>query len=705
MADPAQARFDDSESIQADGVSAEDRSAILKEIERVANDNRILVSVDRLAFTARRNGAIFPILVNVVGLVILAGGVLGLAHLFQADEARLRQSAEVVVTAESRLIEAIRRETEEQIAAREAEIASIQEQLDSIGSQRARIAADIDQQLAAREAELRDEFEATLAAERRRLLDLNLSDAEIDRRLAAFQADQARAFEARLAAARNRSLEQQDALEAELGRLEQQYSASLSAADTARRELLAESEGRLTELQQQFEANLAAGEAQLSQAEAQLAELARQREREAFVRAQIHGLYANSADAIDAGDFDTARGSLRDLRTLLNEENTLRLEALREERPVELFLIESLESLVGYEQRFGDPATIGRLSDAGFVQEVSALAERAARAAAAGNTSEATRLYRAALNVIPAIEESAAFLGQRTDSTDARERATIDAAAEAIVIEARRTLEARDYPAAVELYSRAVRDYPTSRFRVEALGGITTAVDAIVTTAEQAQDRLSSDLPELETTVTTLTETTEIQAASIATLQRDLSAAESELRTTLDDLAAAETETAQLQAALARDRTESTDDTQQRSGVPEAQTAAELDELRNLATRLAVAQEAYGEYRRRTAATPADADKLEVINARVALGAFLNRSAMSELFPGLSAEFARYERAYVESGRENALLDAADLLIELSEALRPIERVEIVEDALSAAEDPAYREFLEELSFLLRLEL
>lgn len=690
MAEPAQ--------IPTDEVSAEDRSAILKEIEKVANDNRIVVSVDRLDFTARRNGAIFPILVNVIGLVILTGGVLGLAYLFRTGETRLRQSAEVVVTAESRLIEAIRRETEEQIAAREAEIASIQEQLDSIGSQRARIAVDIDQQLAAREAELRNEFEATLVVERRRLLGLNLSDAEIERRLATFQADQQRAFEARLADARNRSLEQQDALEAELNQLERQYNASLSAADTARRELLAESEGRLSELQQQFEANLAAGEAQLNQAEAQLAELARQREREELVRAQIRGLYANSADAIDAGDFAAARGNLRDLRTLLNEANTLRIEALREQRPVELFLIESLESLVGYEERFSDPATIDRLSDAGLVQEVSALTERAARAAADGNANEATRLYRAALNVIPAIEESAAFLGQRTDTADARERATIDAAAEAIVIEARRTLEARDYRAAVELYSSAVRGYPTSRFRVEALGGITTAVDAMLATDERTRERLSSELLELETTVATLTETSETQTASIATLERDLSGAESELRTTRDDLAAAEAETAQLQAALARDRTGA-------AGVPDAQTAAELDELRNLATRLAAAQDAYVEYRRGSAATPADADKLEVINARVALGAFLNRSAMRELFPGLSAEFARYERAYVESGRENALLDAADLLIELSEALRPIERVQIVEDALSAAKDPAYREFLEELNFLLRLEL
>lgn len=690
MAEPAQ--------IPTDEVSAEDRSAILKEIEKVANDNRIVVSVDRLDFTARRNGAIFPILVNVIGLVILTGGVLGLAHLFRTGETRLRQSAEVVVTAESRLIEAIRRETEEQIAAREAEIASIQEQLDSIGSQRARIAVDIDQQLAAREAELRNEFEATLVVERRRLLGLNLSDAEIERRLASFQADQQRAFEARLADARDRSLEQQNALEAELNQLERQYNASLSAADTARRELLAESEGRLSELQQQFEANLAAGEAQLNQAEAQLAELARQREREELVRAQIRGLYADSADAIDAGDFAAARGNLRDLRTLLNEANTLRIEALREQRPVELFLIESLESLVGYEERFAAPATIDRLSDAGLVQEVSALTERAARAAADGNANEAARLYRAALNVIPAIEESAAFLGQRTDSADARERATIDAAAEAIVIEARRTLEARDYRAAVELYSSAVRGYPTSRFRVEALGGITTAVDAMLATDERTRERLSSELLELETTVATLTETSETQTASIATLERDLSGAESELRTTRDDLAAAEAETARLQAVLARDRTEP-------AGVPDAQTAAELDELRNLATRLAAAQDAYGEYRRGSATTPADADKLEVINARVALGAFLNRSAMSELFPGLSAEFARYERAYVESGRENALLDAADLLIELSEALRPIERVQIVEDALSAAEDPAYREFLEELSFLLRLEL
>ena len=44
-------------------------------------------------------------------------------------------------------------------------------------------------------------------------------------------------------------------------------------------------------------------------------------------------------------------------------------------------------------------------------------------------------------------------------------------------------------------------------------------------------------------------------------------------------------------------------------------------------------------------------------------------------------------------------------MIELSEVLQPIERVEIVEDALIAAEDPAYQEFLAELLFLLELEL
>lgn len=758
MADPAQTGFDDPELTQTDGVSAEDQEEILKEIEKVASDHRISVSAESLAFTARRNGAVFPILVNVVGLAILAGGVFGLAYLFQTGEQQLRESAQVVVTAESRLIEEIRRETEQQIAEREAEIASIQDQLDSISSERAQIAADIDQQLAAREAELRSEFDAALAAERQRLLGLNLSEAEIEQRLAEFQAERQREFDAQLAAARDRSLQEQAALEAELNQLEQQFSASLSAANTARQELLAESEQRLSDLQQEFEANLAASEAQLGQAEAQLAELARQREREELVRAQIRGLYETTADAIESSDFDAARGRLRDLRTLLNEENTLRLEALREQRPVELFLIGSLESLVGYEERFGNPETIGRLSDAGLVQQVTELAERAARAAAGGNTTEAARLYREALTVIPAVEESSAFLGQQVGVADAREQEAINAAAEQIVIQGRNALQAETYPEAVQLFSRAVRNYPTSRFRVEALGGITTAVDAIVSGAAQAQDELSSELAALETEIATLTEDTaeqnaalealqleleqsldegdqlradgattqseverlqteiETATAAIATLERDLGAAESELLATLDDLTAAEAQTAELQAALTRNEAELSQTRTEPEQVPQTeqepqtvtldpQTAAELDQLRELSARLAVAQDNYAEYRRQAAANLESASELEVINARVALGAFLNQNAMREFFPGLSDEFARYEQAYVESGRQNALLDAADLLIELSEVLQPIERVEIVEDALIAAEDPAYQEFLAELLFLLELEL
>lgn len=765
MADPAQTALEDSGLAQTEGVSAEDQEEILKEIEKVASDNRISVSADSLAFTARRNGAVFPILVNVVGLAILAGGVFGLAYLFQTGEQQLRQSAQVVVTAESRLIEEIRRETEQQIAEREAEIASIQEQLESISSERAQIALDIDQQLAAREAELRSEFDAALEAESQRLLGLNLSEAEIEQRLAEFQAERQREFDAQLAAARDQSLAEQAALEAELNQLEQQFSASLSAANTARQELLAESEQRLSDLQQEFEANLAASEAQLGQAEAQLAELARQREREELVRAQIRGLYESTADAIGSSDFDAARGRLRDLRTLLNEENTLRLEALREQRPVELFLIGSLESLVGYEERFGNPETIGRLSDAGLVQQVTELAERAARAAAGGNTTEAARLYREALTVIPAVQESSAFLGQQTSVADEREQEAINAAAEQIVIQGRNALQAETYPEAVQLFSRAVRNYPTSRFRVEALGGITTAVDAILSEAAQAQDELSSDLVALETEIATLTEDsaeqtaalealqleleesqtaleqsldegeqlradgattlteverlqTEIEGATaaIATLERDLTAAESELLATLDDLAAAEAQTAELQAALTRNEAElgqvRTEPEQAQDTEPEpqtvtldAQTAAELDQLRELSERLALAQDNYADYRRQTAANLENASELEVINARVALGAFLNQNAMREFFPGLSDEFARYEQAYVESGRQNALLDAADLLIELSEVLQPIERVEIVEDALIAAEDPAYQEFLAELLFLLELEL
>ena len=702
MGDPADIRDHETQ-----GISEEDQKDILREIERVAGENRIHVADDIFDFQPARNGAIFPLLVNIVGLAILVGGIYLLAQVFASSDAELRSTGRAVVTAESRLIEEIRRETATQIAAKEQEISTIENQLAAIMEERSTLAADVESRIAQREAQLREEFEAELAAERQRLLDLNLSDEEIEIRMAEFTREREQEFRAQLSAFRETALAEQAQLESELDSLESQFNQTLAAANRERDSLQAESEARLQALQSQFEEELNARDSQLSAAEAELAQLSRAQERTELVRGQIRGLYAAVDEALGAGDLTAARAVLQDLRALLNEDTVVRNAALQEQRPVELFIVGALEQLISFEQRLGNPETLQLLNDAAELQQVVDLVAQAELAVANGESESAQNFYRQALDVIPAVRQSVSYLGVTgADSVD--DLATIDAAAESIVVEARSAVDAQQWLMAIDQFSTVLQTYPRSRYRQEAVDGIRSAAQNLAVTTESQAVDLNAQIAALEET--------------LANAQSDLASLEAEraeqTQEQRNQISALETALAQQRSALETTEATLADTRSQLNETEEqlsiAQAALEqVDTATNAGTSspppedLVALREAQVAFEGYQSSAPTGNSTVEILNARVSLERFLGMAVMDRLFPGLAQEVGRFDQAYLSSGRENALIDAADLLSDLSAARSTEERERILSSAAGrmAADDSqvigAADEFAFQLSDLL----
>ncbi len=723
---------------EVQGISEEDQQEILLEIEKVAGENRIVVSEGLFDFKPRKNGAIFPLLVNVAGVIMLAGGIASLLWLFRAGEQQLLEEGRAVVTAESRLIEEIRRETEAQLAAKDDEITAIQTRLQEIDAERTALAGNLEARVAQRESELRRELEVELEAERRRLQQLNLSEEEIETRLASFAEVKEREFAQRLDQFVRQAEAEQERLTQELNQREAAFNESLAQASRERETLLQESSARLAALQEEYEAELAAGIAQLDQAQAELTRLGREQERELLLRGQIRGLYQTAAGALRQGNYDVARSRLRDLRNLLNEESVLRIPALREQRPVDLLLIESLESLIRFDEQFGTDEAERTLSQGALVSRVQDLVDRAADSAQAGDMDQAVAFYRQALDVIPAISESYAFIGDLDDESAAAELTALNEEAARLIAEAEQAYAAGSFSVAMSRYSTVVREYPRSRYRLDAAAGMEDTLATVQSRNLTLQNSLTETVAELETDRTTLTEEldrtreslaeaeaevaqrasesrelqqrivtlqaqTPVASAQIASLQQELGRTETRLAdaqgrverleqtVAARDAALQSTEEELLNAlnelAIARARTGTAAD---------PQLIAELERLQSLEEELLAARDQWEVYRREAESIDATAADIQILSARVSLERFLNDALMRRYFPDLAGEIERFDAALVAGGRENALLDAADLLMELADAESPAERTALIRQAQAGA-TPAYLDFLLEL--------
>ena len=402
-------------SIRAGDISFEEQVEIIGEINEVLEKNRIEIKPDTFAFTPKKQGSLIPLLINGGALVILAAAAFFLLAFFNRQEQSLIRESATVLSAEGKLIQALRQESEQQLSEKDRQIADIQARLEDLRRQAETAKLDTEAKIREREEQLRSELEAQLAAERDKLQGEGLTAAVINDQLRALEQRLTSENESRLAEFREASQTELAEKEAQLAALEEQYRESLVQFQQERNALEQQFSQREAELQAQLERQ--AAEAQSAQAEVadQLAALREQRQREQLVLDQILSSYTQVQDNLAVGRYDAALSSLGNLESYLSQTSIASLPAIRDRIPTERFLIASLRDLIAA-LRAPAPDTVLQPAEAApseadqLLASVAATVAEADRLAQSGDRAGAERLYSSAIGEIPDIQRSHTFL-------------------------------------------------------------------------------------------------------------------------------------------------------------------------------------------------------------------------------------------------------------------------------------------------------
>ncbi|MCL2192281.1 MAG: hypothetical protein FWB78_02655 [Treponema sp.] len=284
------------------GISVEEQQEILVQINGIAEKNRQSLSVGgtetggnlKKRFTAKKNGGLFPVLVNLFALAVLAGGFFALYSFQREANIQAREGTRVFSDIERALIEEIRRETSALLAAKDHEINTI---LNSLG--------DVETQL----------HELLVGSE---VLTL-----------------------------------EQQAIQGQLILQQEQGLAALAQAREERSQILEEARSREAVLQAQLDARsrelaaiAARHSAELDATRAELAQVSREQAQAATVEAQIAAFFANIHTQVAENRFNDAEQTIGSLREFINSPAFHGIRAIQARRDLYTQATDTLETLL-----------------------------------------------------------------------------------------------------------------------------------------------------------------------------------------------------------------------------------------------------------------------------------------------------------------------------------------------------------------------
>ncbi len=734
----------DSES----GISREDQKEILQEIDGIATKSRISVTPEVFAVRAMKRGVLFPITVNVAAILALAIGAACLYFLYQRGETQIKREQPVAITAEGKLLEEVKRESEARLAQKNQEINSIQDRLAQIDRERQDLQANMDAKVGQREKELRASMAAELDAERQKLKGQGLSDQDIEKRLSELESRKNAESNRRLETYRAEAETERRKSEENLKALRVEFAANLEKANADRQQVLTDSQKREEELRRQLAEATHSLEARDSQAEKALSTLSAQKENEDLVSGQLIGLYETVKADIAMREYARAIQDLQAVRSFVNRQEVMVLPAMSRRREFDLFVVDSLTALSQGERDRTKTDTSSLIAAAAQVSEVRAQVNLADGMVSAGKLKEAEEAYAKALATIPEIRKSRAFILERERQTEAEKQARLSAGlakAEA-AFEAGRTAdallayrEALEYlpesqarldktvsniaasgfdqgaqrtrqeqsraaagvlnqakfmqgqgkrEDALPLYFQILASYPLSSQAPEAVKGIEASVQGISAAASDRQKQRQADTTDQ---IAVLTQELQSLKEKYAALSGSDEGGGGKLS---DDLRKAEEENKRL---LARIDSLNADLEAANAG------ASGALPLQGDAQRLAALEKAYRRYASREDPVLTSKGEEGLVDTKAYLDSFLGSKSFSDSFPGLLNRIKRYDRGFQSAGRVNALHDVLDVVIMLSHLKTQSEREKLINGQLETYRgDPAMSDLLEQLKELMQ---
>ncbi|HEY9594284.1 MAG TPA: hypothetical protein VHE79_07400 [Spirochaetia bacterium] len=471
------------------GMTREEQREIRAEIEKVATSSRIAVKPEMFAVRAARRGVLFPVLVNIGALVVLAAGLALFYFLFQRGETQLIRENAGTITAEGKLIEQVRKESEAKLQEKNQQISAIQGQLADIDKQRKDLQTNMDARVQEKESELRAAMAAQLDAERARLERQGLSDQDIEKKLADLQTSQNAAFTRQLDDYRAQAEAERKKTETTLTALQTQFNADLAKASTERQQVLDESRQREQDLQAQLAQKTKELQSAQAQTQQQLATLQSQKQQEDLVSQQLVGLYSVAQTDIASKNLAKALTSLQAIASYVSSADVMSLPGIAKRRSVDLFLVDSLTSLVQGEIDRGKQDTSSLVDAAGKITDVRAKVTEADGLLRAGRATEAETLYSQALATIPEIGRSYAFFTTRAKEAEAARQETLRAA----LARAEAAFNGGQYTDMLAAYRDALAYLPEGQARIDAmLGNIGAAASSAAQRRSEAEQSLAA---------------------------------------------------------------------------------------------------------------------------------------------------------------------------------------------------------------------
>ena len=445
------------------GISKEDQKEILAEIDHLVTDSKISVTPEVFRIHALKKGFLFPTLVNVFSLIILAAGILTLALLFKRSEGLILEDAGVLTSAEGKLLQELKKESEKALLEKNQQIARIRNQLQDIDRERQDLESNMNTKIAAREAELRKALNDELASERERLKNEGISEEDIEKRLSALEAEKAAQYDQQFSAYKGEAEVERQRMEENLKTLQNEYSRSLDKVNQERGQILQESKKREEELQSQIEEKTRALEEQRSESERQLQRIAEQKEKEELVDAQLIGFYNTVEDNIREENFEQALKNLDSIKDYLNEESVVMLPGILKRREVEFFVVDSLKKMVENEMDKEEVDTTNLIASANLITNLKNKVLRADNLFQSGNREEAEKLYRQALQLIPEVDKTHSYFITQFQ----REEGLRQNLLETYLAQGEEAFNQGRYAESLQKYSQALEYLPKERAAVD----------------------------------------------------------------------------------------------------------------------------------------------------------------------------------------------------------------------------------------------
>jgi hypothetical protein len=703
------------------GISKEDQKDVLQTIENVVSKNRITTTPEDFIVKAVKRGVLFPVLVVVAAVVALGIGGAAFYFLFQRGESQIVQGTVGTITAEGQLIQAVRREANGKIQEKNQQINTIQGRLADIDKQRQDLQSNMDGKVSQKEQELRAQMASALEAEKARLEKEGLSKQAIALRMQQLEAQRSAQLQRAMEAYRKEAETARLRAEQNLKSMEQEFTASLTKANSERQQAISDAQKREQELKGQFAQKAQTLESANVQATQTLNTLIAQREKEDLMTGQLVGLYTGVRDEIAHANYNKALASLQSLRDFVNRPDVAVLPGLAKRHDVDLFVIDSLSNLVEGEIEKAKSDTASLLEAANEITELRQNVSDAVGMLKAGKIADAEKAYADALEAIPEIASSYAYFVHRDKEAEASRQSRLLQALD----RAEAAFKADNLTLAAASYRTALAYLPVSSDRldravanIEAAGNVegfqrlsqsqSNSAAALLSQADALRSQGKFDnalggylnlLGQYPLAAQTKDALKGIQAASKGLNDNTTAAAAAKAR---DDIARVQGQIDSLKVEVQRVTTLATNE-----GQVAAQHLKDLKDMKNrfdaMQNRLDAMQKSYNDYVSKEDSVLNDPKLKEkgdavLMDTKPYLDTFFRSAAVKDLFPGLPDRVKRYDLGFQAAGRSDAIQDAISVVINFARQTTPQQRRQFLQQQLKAyAKDPEMMQLLLEM--------